>query len=265
MALDASAASALIAKSRERLPEITVPVAHNDAARYFPEAQNALRSAVDSCKKALEGGAILNRLKKTATGVAPTGNWTEQAQDSLRATVLFAGAGLDTSLKRLLAVALPVLARRDAQTRAAYEEFAEKTITDKTSKSIDPGTFVEVFLRDSQSPYDYVLEKWIADFEYVSAQSLTRVSAIVDALGVTDKDLRARVKPDVSSSDRLRLAFEARNEIAHSLDVTAPLGDVRAPLEKIRRRRTALEVAKYATETLTVTQLVINDVAARMS
>jgi hypothetical protein len=91
------------------------------------------------------------------------------------------------------------------------------------------------------------------------------VHELASALGVTAGTIRKRTKPGSEASRPLREAFEARNKIAHELDVTKPLEEVRKPLENIREARTVAKSEAHVQVLLTITQEIINDVALRLS
>lgn len=258
----ASAASQILTDS-VRGNSLALPAAAAETAVYCREAQNALRAAIQSSEDAIFAGSVLNRISKLSDGKNLKGGWTAPAQDALRSAILFAGAGLDRALKRLVEETLPVLID-DPEVRKKFEVFAQNTITD-SSDSVSPKELVRLLLGAGQSPRDVVLNRWMNSLAASSAQSVERVEEIASALGVVDRSLRSRIKPGSSGAEPLRLAFEARNQIAHELDVTKPAEDVRKPLERIRSPRSVGSVEKNVAEMLTVTQEVINDVARRVA
>jgi hypothetical protein len=237
--------------------------AHPATTDHAREAQNALRAAIESCDSALSTGTTINRLSKASRGKQPRGKWGTEAQDLLRAALLFAGAGCDRSLKRLAEETLPRFIVSDPGTVTRLSEFASAAITDKVG-AVDAKQVIALLMSTGQTPRDVLLIRWVTSLTRSSAQSAERVSEIASALGVVDKELRKRLTPQGKKS-ALENAFVARNEIAHELDVTVPQAEVRQALERIRRERAFNEVWGHCYEILESTQLIINDVAARLS
>src|SRR5438128_1675248 len=93
------------------------------------EAQNTLRAAIESADSAIVTGTLMNRISKVRDGKEVRGGWAYPAQDSLRASVLFAGAGLDRSLKRLAEDALPALVEFDDTCNSKFQDFATGAIS----------------------------------------------------------------------------------------------------------------------------------------
>lgn len=261
---DQAAAQKLLADSK-RVVNLKLPDPAVETDAYTREAQNAVRAARASSTDALEAGALLNRVGKLAQEKKVIGTWTAQAQDSLRAAILFAGAGLDRSLKSLVETAIPRLIDHDDVVRKKFTEFAEVTLTDKTTQSINPGEFVRLFLQSGKNPEDVLRTRWVIELTSGSAQSAERVEELASALGVTESTLRARMKPSAKTRTALQLAFDARNLVAHELDVTLPSEESRKPLERIRAVRKVQETERHVSELLAVAQMVVNDVAVRLA
>lgn len=259
--LKSAAAEFLEASAPE---SITAGIAASEADRskHCREAQNALRSAIESADSALATGAVMNRIAKVSEGKRVQGGWATPAQDSLRASVLFAGAGLDRALKRLADDALPLLVQFDSEVNKKLSTFATDAITE--GGSVDPKQLVALLIGEGSSPRDTLVRSWSYVLSSSSAQSAERVSEFAGALGITDKDLRTRVNPTKHKSSKLEKAFVARNEIAHELDVTDPEAESRKRLERIRRARSVTSVRGFVTEMLDVTQQMVNDVAIRL-
>lgn len=234
-----------------------------DRSSVCREAQNTLRSAVESADSAIVIGTAMNRILKVAEGKEVKGTWATAAQDSLRASVLFAGAGLDRALKRLAEDALPLLVGFDDEVNKKFQTFAERAITD--SGSVDPKQLVTLLLGQGASPRDTLVQRWTYELGGASAQSAERVAEFAGALGITDKDIRKRMNSTPTKNSALEKAFSARNDIAHELDVTKPEATVRQRLERIRRQRSARDVRAHVIEMLDLTQQMINDVAVRLA
>jgi hypothetical protein len=260
-AVDVSAAKLLADSKRPK--ELVFPTPHEKVDVHCREAQNAIRAAIASSTDAIAAGSILNRLSKLSEGKELRGNWTAQAQDSLRAAVLFAGAGIDRALKSLVETSIERLIASDTTVQKKFEGFAAEDITDKDTRSVDPQMFVNLLLAGG-NPADVLRSRWIRKLTESSAQSAERVEELCTALGVTEDSIRRRTKPSAKGRSTLQQAFDARNQIAHELDVTKPLTDTRQPLEDIRERRAVTKTETLVQEVLSLGQDIVNDVAQRL-
>ena len=256
-----AARTALAEGDKFTFSNLTPPA--NAAFNRLPEIQVAIRAATDSARAAVAMAYTMNRLRKESDGKNIRGKFTPEAQDCLRSAVLFAGAGLDTALKRLAAETLSGLVQTDVNVARKLAEFAEDRISD-SSGSVSPKELVRLLLGTGASPRDTMVQRWIYDLESASAQSAPRVEEIAAALGVTNSAIRARIKPTKGRTSPLEQAFVARNEIAHELDVTKPKEAARVKLEDIRRYRSVDSVIGHCVELLDVTQVVTNDVVSRL-
>ena len=239
-----------------------ITLSEADKSKHCREAANTLRAAVESSDSAIVTATLINRLSKVKEGKEVRGGWATPAQDSLRASVLFAGAGLDRALKRLAEDALPLLVQFDDEVNKKFTAFAHSAITD--GESVDPKQLVALLLGRGDSPRDTLVKSWIYTLGSASAQSAERVAEIAGSLGVTDREVRKRMTPTAGKKSKLEKAFSARNEISHELDVTDPEAETRKRLERIRRARSATSVREHVVEMLDLTQLIINDVAGRL-
>lgn len=264
MALNRQDASALLDQTRRTPSTPELPAAHQKVDDVCREAQNAIRAAITSCQDAVNAGSLLNRIQKVSAGTDTRGKWSSQAQDSLRAALLFAGAGFDRSLKLLVKTTLPkLLSVGDEQVKSEFEKFAAREITDQETKSVSPEKFVQLLLSEGSTPREIVVNQWINVLTEGSAQSVDRACEISSALGVTDPSIRKRFP--VNRKSQLKTAFVARNEIIHELDISDPEGDTRKRLERIRRERTLDEVEEGAYAMLNIAQLIVNDVVERVA
>jgi hypothetical protein len=240
-----------------------VSKANPEAESNLPEVQNAIRAAMESTESAIGVARLINRLLKKSQGKANNGPWVPAAVDSLRSGLLFASAGLDTSLKRLVRHALPTLAVRDEKVDMVFQRWATNRVSDPGG-AVQAEELIRILLASGVSPRDSLMQSWVYDLTSGSAQSADRVDELAKAFGITDQALRKRVKP-AGTPTKLQLAFRARNQITHELDVTDPEAETRQPLEKIRRYRSEANVAEWCRELLDVTQVIVNNVASRIA
>lgn len=229
----------------------------------LPEVQVAIDAAQSSAESAIAMAYTMNTLRKTAEGKEVRGKFTSEAVDCLRSALLFSGAGLDTALKRLAAESLPLLVTSDEVVSKKLREFAETQIADDAG-GVRAKDLVRVLLGEGTSPRDVMVRRWVYALESNSAQSADRVTEFASALGVVESNLRKRIASTKARSSLLETAFNARNEIAHELDVTRPAEAARQKLESIRRYRNVDDIVAWCCELLDVTQCLVNDVVRRI-
>lgn len=242
---------------------LTLPPAPPDLPLPCASAQEALSTAAVAARNALDAALLLNRVDKISRGVDTRGGWREPAQDVLRSSLLFACAGLDQGLKRLVQDALAPLVECDATVAARFEAWATRAITHRDSGGVDPAQLVELLLGQGRTPHEILVNRWVQSLTQTSAQSVPRVYEIADALGATSSDVVARL-PKRRDQVKLKDPFEARNQIIHELDLTMPRDGTRARLERKRRQRRWDDVVAWSDEALQVAQAIITDVAGRL-
>lgn len=241
--------------------EVTEPV--DDMSPECRNAQASLEAATESVRNALGTARVMNALDKLSREMDVRGQYTGQAQDALRSALLFAGAGLDFSLKALARNAVPLLVEFDEQAHEKFEKFATAAMTSRDSEGVDPAALVKLLLGKGEAPKGILLERWVSELGGSSAQSTERVSEIAGALGVKADAIRRRTST-ANKDLLLTRAFHARNQMSHELDLTHPSAERRAALERRKRIRTYSKVEEMAKECLDVTQLIINDVSDRL-
>jgi len=188
-----------------------------------------LSRAVD---RAVEEKALRGRLKETHV-------------DLLRAAIVFAGAGLDATLKELIRTTVRQLAQRSDVARRRFIEFVQDHLA-ASDAPINRKRLAEV-LASPDGTQAELLDRYERDLTGDSLQSAQQVDGVCSALGITDADLRKRLR-DGSTLDQM---FRARNAIVHELDLTA----------RGRQARPLGKVEAYSREALAVTQEIVNAVA----
>jgi len=223
-----------------RLPSLTEAII-NDATET---AQRYLASAYDSVEAVLRNLDVV-REQRRAAGQDLRGRLTENEEDLLRAAIVFAGAGLDATLKQLIRDSLPSVLEVSDLADGKFSAFIKTHISQADVVDVSR---LAAYLA-SRSPRAELIEAYIADLTGGSLQSKQQVEAVAGALGVDDADLRRRVAG-------LRTAFQARNQIAHELDLRSPErhGD------RARRTRKINDSVGTCHELLESAQLLINAV-----
>src|SRR6266540_4227381 len=88
-------------------------------------AQRYLASAFDSVEAVLENLAKIREIRKNESGTGDIrGRLPSNEEDLLRAAIVFTGAGMDASLKRLIRDTLPKLLEVSTQAHDKFEAFA---------------------------------------------------------------------------------------------------------------------------------------------
>jgi hypothetical protein len=242
----------------EQLTLKPAPLDDADLPRSTVSAQNFLDSARTSVESALSAARQQRAIRLAVEKKAQNGRFSEADQDLLRAALLFAAAGCDSALKRLLRDAL-------AEVVAVNEE-AESRLTAFAGEHLVPGpgvvdrqALVRLFL--AESPRDALIEAYIRHLTGGSLQSAEKVREVALALGVRDKSFLRRVDPKKSI---LRTMFVARNEIIHQLDLKEPDTRSRGAQAHKRETRPIDEIRTWATEALGCCQFVVNAVAIQL-
>ena len=169
---------------------------------------------------------------------------------------MFAGAGLDAAVKQLIRDALPTIARTSDEADTKFRDFVEQRIR-RGGEGLDHRMLVGVLASDAPSPRQALLELYVEDLTGGSLQSNDELDRVCGALGITDADLRKRVK---DRKERLRELLVARNEIVHELDLQGP----EDPGNRARRERRIERSQELATEALEVGQLIIDAVSSEL-
>ena len=221
-------------------------------AKFGPDvdtAQRFLAGAYDSVEGLLQTLETQRYIRKQTQGDI-RGRMPENEVDLLRAAVVFAGAGLDATLKQLIRDTLPLLLERNKQAHDKLETFAADRLR---SGDTDDAKVLARYMTSSD-PRGRLIEDYICELTRSSLQSAEEVQQVAGALGITDRQLRQRINGLVE-------LFSIRNEISHELDLQAP----EKPGDKSRRSREEGPTIKQCHEGLEVGQLIINEVCTLLS
>lgn len=148
------------------------------------------------------------RSRRKEKGGDIRGRLVMNEEDQLRAAIVFTGAGLDATLKRLIEDALPELLTFNVQSQKKFEEFAAQRIS--AVDTVDPKAVARYLT--AADPRARLIYDYVYKLTGSSLQSEQQVDTVASALGVDDKEVRKAI-PD------LKPLFIARNEISHELDL----------------------------------------------
>lgn len=199
-------------------------------------SQRFLTGAFDAVNGVLESLETVRQVRREA-GVDVRGRLPHNEADLLRAAIVFAGAGLDASLKQLIRDALPSLLDKSDQAHSEFETFAERNI--RTADGTSPKAVARYLIAaDARS---LLIEDYVYKLTGSSLQSADEVLRACAALGIQqDRDLVERVL-------KLKEMFTARNEVSHELDLQRPerQGDM---TRRSRRMSTTTDMCSAALE-----------------
>lgn len=133
---------------------------------------------------------------------------TDEEQDLLRAMLTFAAAGLDSMAKQLVTDALPRVIERDPGATQMLKQFIERRL--KRADEIDR-RFLADTLGDPQ-PRARLMAQFVADLTGGSLQSTEELLRVAAAFNIKSSDI-------CNDTRNLSLIFEARNQIAHEMDI----------------------------------------------
>ena len=219
----------------------------------LPRAALALPPVVETAQRFLESAyesveSVLNTLDtvRAARG-AQRGRLTSAEQDLLRAAIVFTGAGLDTTLKQLIHDTLPHLLGTSGPAHNMFEGYAARQLG--SADVVDRKKIARYLV--AQSPRAQLIEDYVYELTGSSLQSAEQVELTARALGIAEENaLLGRVRG-------LRPLFDARNEVAHELDLQRP----DAAGVRTRRSRALPATTALCSDGLEVAQLMLNAVA----
>ncbi len=214
------------------------------------KAHTVFEHARDSVEGFLDAFEVIRKAQGKTVG--RTGHTD---QDQLRAALVFAAAGLDSTLKELIRGTVRHLALFDTGVRKELETFVSRQLR---GNGDDPETsFGSKFLARvliSDVPLDGVIEEYVLDLTGSSLQSADQVIKTLKALGVDPQ----KVIADVSE---LKSIFSIRNQIIHELDV-----NLRAQRgQRNRNDRGIVEMKAYANTLLDVAHMTLEAIEAKLA
>lgn len=193
------------------------------------KARTILESARSSAKSFLEAFDTVRQHRGAAIGKP-----THEQQDLLRASLVFAGAGLDSMLKQLIRETIKQLADKDERVRRELTTFVQRQIRGDPNEV--ETTFGHRFMATvllSPSPMDGITAEYVRDLTGSSLQSQEQLLKAARALGLDTRSLEL-------DAVELKTAFQVRNRIIHELDVN--LNTARGRHSRQGRTRKELEV-----------------------
>jgi hypothetical protein len=162
-------------------------------------AQQILSKAYDAC----ESFHVIFRQLQESAGHGVT---TDSQEDTLRAMLVFACAGLDSAVKLLVRDALHSVIDSDSGAQANFTESVRRRLPD-----MDSSRDLLASVLTAPNPRVKLIERWTGDLLADSLQSVEQLSKVAAAFNT-----------DVSGlfdMAQLREAFRVRNQIVHEMDI----------------------------------------------
>ncbi len=176
--------------------------------RESSRARKVLSQARDSTKGFLDA---FDKVRE-ARG-ATVGSTTDEEQDLLRATLVFAAAGLDSSLKELIRGSIRSLAAVDPDVQRELEVFVQRQLRGDLDEPDAPsGRKFLARVLVATSPQDRLIADYTTELTGTSLQSAQQLVKAAKALGLDPTQI------GIAPND-LQPIFDVRNKIIHELDV----------------------------------------------
>jgi hypothetical protein len=212
------------------------------------KARAILQYAHDSAEALLKAFETVRRARHAGRGTS-----TDEEQDLLRAMLVMAAAGLDSSLKQLIRDCLPDLARMQDSVAGELEKYVVRQLRgDQYDAEVAATPSFLAKLLVAESLRDALLERYILSLTGGSLQSPQELLKVCNALAVD------RVSVGIDARN-LGPIFTARNRIIHELDINFDTG--------IRNRysRSRQSMVDYSNALLEIGEEIIKAVEAGLA
>ncbi|MEW6249877.1 MAG: HEPN domain-containing protein [Planctomycetota bacterium] len=152
--------------------------------------------------------AFINAFSTARKNRGARGTPTDHEQDLLRAALVFAAAGLDSMVKQLVRDALQKVISKDKGAKAQFTDFVQSRL--RRQEQVDLRFLAEAICAgDPTIHLQEELKRELTGFSLQSKDQLLRAAAYfaipADEIG--------------EDMNRLKTVFEARNQIAHEMDI----------------------------------------------
>lgn len=159
-------------------------------AEPVKSAQRFLTAGQEAVSQTLLNFRLTREFTKAIDQKDPRGRLQNSEMDLLRAAIVFAAAGLDTTLKELIRCALPAIVTVNELARQKFETFAEEHLGSK--RNLLNFEYLAAILTSPQAPRATLLNRYARALTGESLQSVAQVSNAAGALGISDAALRKR-------------------------------------------------------------------------
>jgi hypothetical protein len=205
------------------LPLYTLPQKPQNKLSLLP-AYSILERTCESAEAFFTSFATVRKARK-AKGTA-----TDHEQDLIRAALMFAAAGLDSMIKHLAQEPLHIVISKDKGAHAEFAKFVQSRLS--KADNIDVKFLAEAIT--AQSPFDHLKRELTKELTASSLQSKDQVLRAAAFFAIPAEEI-------TNNPSELKTVFDARNQIAHEMDIQ--LGQP----NRGRRQRKVETMRKYTT------------------
>ncbi|GAB1331656.1 hypothetical protein [Streptomyces sennicomposti] len=210
-----------------------------------------LKSTHDSVTGLFDTLHLVRHTRAAQNKKSTRGRLHSDAQDLLRAAIVFTSAGLDSAVQALIHHAVPVLITQPGTPRMKYETFIEN----HTRASSVEEDFLAALKQ--QDPGAALVDLYVASKTKASFQGSGDLKDRAGAsLGITNQQIP---KARYTALDEF---FTARNDVAHRLDMENVSASTTKPLRNIRPQQYVLQMCDQA---LLLVRDLIKETAANLS
>ena len=141
--------------------------------------------------------------------------------------LVFASAGLDSMVKRVVEDALPPIIKQDAKARERLRNFVERQLR----RNEQPDYKMMASMLTAESPVDETISRLVRDLTDKSLQSVDELLSVASYFAIEDAVI-------TRNPNGLRAVFSIRNEIIHEMDIDSsrPPNAARAQDEPVNLR-----------------------------
>jgi len=214
-------------KEKTQAPLYTLTIKETVGSSFYPE-YFVLTQSVQAVN-------LLNQLywtqRKDKKG--PSEQWE---QDIYRAMLIFACAGLDVFLKRLIVLKLPTLIKVDEGIEKKFQEYVLSQMQRRGELTMSTLALALI----TEHPRKVFLEAYVESFTGGSLQSADELERLSHAFALPTKQI---IKGKRSKLDE---AFKIRNSIIHEMDINVQDNGARGRGYRTRQQRKYEELAGYS-------------------
>jgi len=196
-------------------------------------------------QKTVEAVNSFNSLFKIRRKGAKGGPSTHAQQDLNRAMLVFACAGLDVLVKRLVKAKLSRLIEADKTVNEKFKEFVKRGLGKDDKALLNT---IALALVDS-NPKQMLVTEYIGTMTEDSLQSVPELQRVSNAAGLQTKVIFTNER-----MNRLKDAFIVRNQIIHEMDISITDGKGKGPGHRTRRQRISRDMEQHTKEILDLGQ-----------
>lgn len=159
------------------------------------------------------------------------GTPTDEEHDLLRATLLFASSGLDSMIKQLVLDVLPAVIDRDPGANELFKSFLERRF--RRGDGVNVKLLAAALA--APTPRIALVNELVTDLRSSSLQSKDQLLKVVAYFNIASHYV-------TDNPDRLQEIFDARNQIAHEMDIDF------TQINRSRRPRRISDMKAYVNE-----------------